>query len=201
MKAASDQFAKVHISILDSSIAKDYKLRHFFEDMLKLADWRTGIVDMTTEAIGRRLNMPESEVLKFIPRLEKPDDLDKSGVEDGRRIIRLSENRTWGWQIVNFLPYRNIRVASERREYMRQYQAEARAKKKEAAGFKPRKQHPLPGEMDNERRARNGEHLPDPGLQAVNHHRERTTEMAVVPGVGVKVEVTKQRAEEAPQFE
>ena len=51
-------FVKVFEHILDSSIADDYELRHFFEDMLKLADWKTGVVDMTESAIARRLNFP-----------------------------------------------------------------------------------------------------------------------------------------------
>lgn len=126
----SDNFVKVYREILDSSIASDYKLRHFFEDMLKLADWRTGIVDMTPDAISRRINLPLNEVLPLLAELEKPDPQSHTPIEDGRRIVRLDEHRTWGWLIVNYQAYRLTRCAEERREYNRIAQAAHRAKKK-----------------------------------------------------------------------
>lgn len=128
----SDTFSMVYQSILDSSIAENYELRHFFEDMLKLADWRTGIVEMTPESISRRINLSLDKVLFFLDLLEKPDDQDKSGNDNGRRIIRLDEHRAWGWTIVNYNCYRATRNAEERREYNRRKQAEYRARQKEA---------------------------------------------------------------------
>jgi len=130
----TDQFAMVYESILDSSIADDYEVRHFFEDMLKLADWRTGIVDRTPEAIHRRINLPLEKVRELLNRLEQPDTKDRSGNEEGRRIIRLDEHRSWGWTIVNYQCYRATRSAEERREYNRTKQAECRARKKEENG-------------------------------------------------------------------
>lgn len=138
----SDQFAKVYASILDSSIAQNYPLRHFFEDMLKLADWRTGIVNMTPEAISRRINLPLVKVLQFIPMLEGKDDQDGSGNEDGRRIIRLDEHRTWGWKIVNYEVYRLTRSAEERREYNRE------AKRRERSRKKPRSRASIRAQYD-----------------------------------------------------
>ena len=125
---ASDQFTMIYQSILSSSIAENYELRHFFEDMLKLADWRTGIVDMTPGAISRMINLPLDKVNGFIAELEKPDDDDKSGNYSGCRIIRLDTHRNWGWTIVNYQCYRATRTAEERREYNRVKQAERRAR-------------------------------------------------------------------------
>ena len=42
--------------------------------------------------------------------------------------MRLSDSRTWGWRIVNYTHYRNVRSQEERRDYMRLYQQERRAK-------------------------------------------------------------------------
>ena len=126
----SDAFTMVYESILDSSIASDYELRHFFEDMLKLADWRTGIVDRTHDAIARRINLPIDKVKCFIEQLEAPDGDDRSGNEQGRRLVRLDEHRPWGWTIVNYQCYRATRSAEERREYNRVKQAERRARLK-----------------------------------------------------------------------
>lgn len=128
----SDDFVKVYAQILESSIASNYELRHFFEDMLKLADWRTGIVDMTTEAIGRRINLSVEKVEQWIGELEKPDLKSRCPDKEGRRLVRLDEHRDWGWQIVNYEAYRITRCASERKEYNRRKQAEWRARKKEA---------------------------------------------------------------------
>ena len=47
--------------------------------------------------------------------------------QTARRIVRLSDSREWGWEIVNFLKYRALRSQEERREYMRQYQRDRRA--------------------------------------------------------------------------
>lgn len=135
----AEPFAKVYVQILESSIARDYHLRHFFEDLLKLANWRTGVVDMTPEAIGRRINLPEKDVRAFLKRLEAPDEMDKSGVADGRRIELVDTHRSWGWHIVNFTAYRLARNADDRREYMKDYQRQYRAKKKgEKAGLNDR---------------------------------------------------------------
>ena len=132
-RIASDDFVKVYSQILESSIAANYELRHFFEDLLKLADWRTGVVDMTPESIGRRINLPEKKVLKWICELEKPDPASRTALEEGRRIIRLDQHRNWGWRIVNYEAYRLTRCMEERKAYNRRKQAEHRAKKKALA--------------------------------------------------------------------
>ena len=102
-------FVKVFEHILDSSIADDYELRHFFEDMLKLADWKTGVVDMTESAIARRLNFPIEKVGPLLRKLEAPDRSSKSPELEGRRIVLIDEHRAWGWRIVNYEKYRDIR--------------------------------------------------------------------------------------------
>ncbi len=94
-------------SILDSSIARDYVVRHVFEDLLKLADYRTGEVDMTAEAIARRTNVPPDLIERAISELEKPDRDSRNQAEEGRRIVRLEPERQWGWRIVNYFEYQN----------------------------------------------------------------------------------------------
>jgi hypothetical protein len=108
-------YAKVFSQILDSSIANDYQLRHFFTDMLILAEI-DGVVDMTHEAIAARTRMPLEIVQKFIVELEQPDAKSRSHKEDGRRIVRIDPLRDWGWQIVNYIEYRRIASEEQRRE-------------------------------------------------------------------------------------
>lgn len=73
--------------------------------MLILSD-KSGIVDMTADAIQRRTNIPMEIIEHAIPLLEAPDPDSRSKDCEGRRIVRLDPGRSWGWRIVNFLKYR-----------------------------------------------------------------------------------------------
>ena len=123
-------YVKLFEQILDSSIAENYKTRLVFEDMLLLAD-RHGIVDITHEALARRTNIPLDIVKTAITELEQPDARSRRADHEGRRIIRLDEHRDWGWHIVNFEYYKNIRNDEERTAYMRDYIKSYRAKGKD----------------------------------------------------------------------
>lgn len=111
-------FAKVFGQIFDSSIAEDYNCRRMFMDLLVLAD-SDGVVDMTQEAISRRTNVPIEQVCKYIDQLQEPDVLSRSRKEDGRRLVPIDPQRGWGWQIVNYRHYRQIRDEEARRSYFR----------------------------------------------------------------------------------
>ena len=63
-------YVKVFSQIFDSSIASDYRLRHFFMDMLVLSE-SDGVVDMTQEAIAARTRMPLAEVVDFLDQLQQ----------------------------------------------------------------------------------------------------------------------------------
>ena len=103
-------------SILQSSIARDYVVRHVFEDLLKLADWNDGEVDMTYDAIARQTGMPEEMVREAIKKLMQPDPESRNQDEEGRRLVPIDEDRSWGWRIVTFQFYREqIRLDGKRR--------------------------------------------------------------------------------------
>jgi len=123
-------YVKLFEQILDSSIAENYKTRLVFEDMLLLAD-QHGIVDITHEAFARRTNIPLDIVKTAIAELEKPDARSRRADQDGRRIMRLDDHRDWGWHIVNFDYYKNIRNDEERTAYMRGYIKDYRARGKD----------------------------------------------------------------------
>ena len=120
-------FAKIFAQIFDSSIASDYVVRHVFMDLLVLAD-REGVVDMTLDAISRRTNVPEEMVAHAIAELMREDRKSRSHEEDGRRIVPIDSHRDWGWQIVNYEHYRNIRDEEARRTYFRDKKREQRLK-------------------------------------------------------------------------
>lgn len=149
-------YVKVFSQIFDSSIAESYELRHFFEDMLKLAD-SDGVVDMTQEAISRRINLPLDRVMWGISELLKPDERSRSGLEDGRRIIPLDSHRNWGWVVVNYKHYRDLRDEEARRAYFRDAKRKAR-EKKPGRGWKKRaiEVGALPGEVAAVKALNNG---------------------------------------------
>lgn len=122
-------FAKIFSQIFDSSIANDHVIRHVFMDLLVLAD-RDGVVDMTHDAISRRTNVPIEIVTHALAELSKVDASSRSKEEGGRRIVPLDSGRDWGWQVVNYEHYREIRDEEARRTYFRDKKREQRAKPK-----------------------------------------------------------------------
>lgn len=98
-----------------------------FQQMIILADYE-GFVDMTAEAISRRTIIPLDIIKKGIAELEAPDAQSRDTNNEGRRIERISDDREWGWKILNYVKYRQIRNAEERRAYMRDYMKAKRAK-------------------------------------------------------------------------
>ncbi len=91
-----------------------------FQQFIILAD-AEGVVDMPAQAISRETTIPLKIINKGIAALQAPDPESRSPDEEGRRILLLSENRSWGWRIVNYEHYMKIRNAEQRREYHRQY--------------------------------------------------------------------------------
>lgn len=109
-------YVKIFSQILDSSIADDPKLRHFFMDLLLLSD-QDGNVIMTPNSIKNRLRCKLEDVEWGIQELQKPDpgNRDKTDPLKGRRIVPL-EGHGYGWKIINYHIYRDYKTAKEMRE-------------------------------------------------------------------------------------
>jgi hypothetical protein len=71
--------------------------------------------------------VPLELVRQAIDELSKPDPRSRSREADGARLVLLDESRTWGWRIVNYQHYRDLRTADQRREYQRNYKRKKRA--------------------------------------------------------------------------
>ena len=120
-------YARVFVEILDSSIADDFEVRHVFEDFLKLAG-PGGEVDITRNALCRRLNVPREVLDRAIGILEAPDTKSRDTASEGRRLLRLDDHRDWGWRITNWSKYERIQsrvdsAARRMRSYYRQQDA------------------------------------------------------------------------------
>lgn len=153
-------YAKIFAQIFDSSIAENYEVRHVFEDLLKLAD-KTGVVDMTMEAVARRTNVPFEKVKFGIEELMKPDPRSRSHDNEGRRLMPLDSHRDWGWIISNYEHYRAIQDAEALRENWRDAKAKQRAKepKKKKQVVLRMRHGPSSGEPPQHQISENGERI------------------------------------------
>lgn len=106
-------YVKIFTQILDSSLAENRRLRHFFIDLLLCSD-ADGNVMMTNTAIARRISADMEEVEWGLEGLQKPDPLSGTPDYDGKRIIPL-EGHGYGWKIVNYERYRDIKSDEQKR--------------------------------------------------------------------------------------
>lgn len=124
-------YGKIFGQIYDGTLASrgPWQALVTFEQLIVLSD-KTGVVDMTAESIARRTTIPIEIIQVGLDALEQPDAESRTPGEEGRRIVRLSDDRPWGWRIVNHGHYRRLRTEEERREYHRLYQRKRRAAQK-----------------------------------------------------------------------
>lgn len=113
-------YGKIFTSMYDGTLRTKWQALVAFQQLIVLAD-QDGVVDMTVEAIAARTGIPLGVIAEGIEFLEQPDKFSRSPDSDGKRLNRLNQHRPWGWQIVNYAKYRNMRSAEDRREYHRQY--------------------------------------------------------------------------------
>lgn len=137
-------YSRVFVQILDSSIAEDFLVRHVFEDLMKVCD-RTGVVDMTRWALARRFNMPLPELNRCLAKLEQPDEASRDPEFDGRRLERLDQHRDWGWRILNFSKYEEVRTRADLAERVQRHRDRQKAAGGEGGaptGRSPRENRP-----------------------------------------------------------
>ncbi len=122
-------FAKIFQSMYDGSLAQrgPWEALVTFQQFLILAD-RFGDVDIHPEVISRRTLIPMDVITKGIEELSKPDPYSRDPSEEGRRLVLLSSTRDWGWHIVNYTKYSQIRSAEERRAQRAQHYEDTKAK-------------------------------------------------------------------------
>lgn len=123
-------YVKIFAGILESSIASDTVLRRFFMDLLLIAD-QEGNVIATRDAIAKRLGTTRQEVDWGLEKLLEPDPESGNPDNDGRRLEQI-EGRGYGWRILNYGFYRDIKTATELRAANAKRQADFRARKRDS---------------------------------------------------------------------
>ena len=122
-------YGKVYSQIFDGTLHGKIHATAVFMAMIAIADVDGG-VDRTAESIAAITGWPLEFVLKGIDELQQPDPRSRTPDHDGRRIIPLRPHTDWGWRIVNYLKYREIRDDNARREYQREWVKNKRASTK-----------------------------------------------------------------------
>ncbi len=115
-------------TFLDSSIMEEnLATRWVFVWMIELSD-KNGVLDMTRSALARRIRVSRTQLDQAIDALSSPDPESRSAELEGRRIVLLDENRSWGWQVVNKRRYLTHEIQKRRRQRDREYQKNRRAR-------------------------------------------------------------------------
>lgn len=112
-------YGKVFTSIWDGSLYGHLEATATLMALVTLCN-AEGVVDMTHEAISGRTGWPIDFVKKGIAELEAVDPRSRTDESDGRRLIRMDENRDWGWLIVNYKKYREKKDLDVEREQSRE---------------------------------------------------------------------------------
>ena len=111
-------FGKVFASTWEGSMIGKPDVQLVWCFLLAHSDAR-GLVEKSRPHIAALTGLTLDRVHAAIAQLEAPDPDSRTPDEEGRRLLRTTEHRDWGWQIVNHARYRAIRDADDRREQAR----------------------------------------------------------------------------------
>lgn len=121
-------YAKVFSSIWEGSMRGKADPLFIFVNLLTHAN-QHGIVDRHWQAIADETGVPAERVREALTFLEAPDKETRTPGDDGRRIVRLDEHRSWGWRIVNHKLYREMCSRGQNAERQARFRAnQAQAK-------------------------------------------------------------------------
>lgn len=98
-------YTPVFRSIFEGTLCGQYPDTAAWLFLLALAD-KHGHVDKTPQYISAVTGMPVDDLTACIERFMQPDPASRSATEDGRRLVLIDPERSWGWRIVNHEKYR-----------------------------------------------------------------------------------------------
>lgn len=122
-------FGKLFASMYQGSLRGRPHEILVFTNLIAHAD-PEGFVDLHPRAIADEVGLSREEVEAALKELEAPDPESRSPEHEGRRLLRLDDHRTWGWQIVNHARYRAMRDEDARREQWREASRRYRERKR-----------------------------------------------------------------------
>ena len=122
-------YGKIFELMYEGSLYGQWEAIVTFQQLIVIAD-DEGFVDITPPALAAKTSIPLDVIQKGIEILESDDPYSRTPGENGKRIIRISDKRPWGWQIVNYQKYRDMASNEDRKRYMREYMKERRKQEK-----------------------------------------------------------------------
>ena len=84
---------------------------------------------MTRVAISARTSIPIDIIEPGIAHLMDDDPHSRTEGENGARIVLLDDHREWGWRIVNYAKYRDMKSQEDRRTKWAEDKRRQRAEK------------------------------------------------------------------------
>lgn len=121
----SYSFTKLFSSITDSSIwCEDSDTKVVWVTMLAMCD-QNGEVHAAIPGLAKRAGVSVAATEVAVAKFIAPDPHSRTKTQDGRRI----EEIDGGWRLVNYGLYREMRDAETRKEYLRNYMRDYRARK------------------------------------------------------------------------
>ena len=166
-------FGKIFSSIYDGTLGEDWRALITFQQFIILAN-KDGIVDKTPTALSRHTGIPIEHIKAGIEILESDDTHSRTPDHNGKRIIRLDDERPWGWYIVNHQKYREIRSEEDRKEYMRNYMKERREKEKNEENQQSCKQEELTEVNSKQKLTKLANTYASASVSVLNNKRKRT---------------------------
>jgi len=122
-------YGKLFSSMYEGTLYGQWQAIVTLQQLVILAD-ADGVVDMTPPAIAARTSIPLDIIEAGLRQLSEADKYSRSDAEEGRRIVPIDPERPWGWLIVNYAKYRDMRSAEDRKAYMREYMRDKRKQEK-----------------------------------------------------------------------
>ena len=108
-------YGKIFDSMYEGTLHGHWQAIVALQQMLILCN-QDGVVDMTPQAIAARTSIPLEIIEAGIKTLGEPDPYSRTRGEEGRRIVLLDEHRPWGWRLVNYAKYQQIKNRAEKLE-------------------------------------------------------------------------------------
>src|ERR1039458_7865887 len=121
-------YAKICRCLFDGSLRGHADEILVFVHLLPAAD-SNGMVAGHFKSVVDETGLSMRGVRAAIAALEQPDKESRSPEEEGRRLVRLSPSRDWGWRIVNHAKYRDLAGDDVYRRQARERMANYRERK------------------------------------------------------------------------
>lgn len=125
-------YGKIFDSMYEGTLYGHWQAIVTLQQMLVLCN-SEGVIDMTPQAMAARTSIPLEILQKGIEILSEPDQYSRTPGDEGRRIILMDDHRPWGWLIVNYAKYRDMKSHEDKLEADRVRIREKRAVAKVAS--------------------------------------------------------------------